>query len=442
MPAIRSGSGASRAAATGWHERLPGNASAWNAAAIREDLRVSKPGIFSGFKVIDAASFIAAPAAATIMADFGAEVIKIEPTGAGDAFRNLSFQPGMPVSGTDYCWTVDDRNKRSLALDLKQPQAQKIVHDLVVGADVFITNYPPPARRRLGIAYDQLSHLNQRLIYASLTAYGEHGAEANKPGFDSTAWWARSGLMDQVRPDARSLPARSVPGMGDHPAAMALYGAIVTALFQRERTGKGAQVGSSLMANGAWANACFIQAGLDGARFVPRPPRREALNALSNHYCCRDDRWLLLAIGVAQDPRLWPVFAETIGRPELAQDPRFADRPARFKNAGALVALLDEIFLERDAEDWMRRLEAKGFVVAVAARSSDALHDQQMRENGVIVPLSGGGYTVSSPFWITGVKKAHATPAPKVGEHSEAILREQGIPEREIAALRAHGVIG
>ena len=306
---------------------------------------MSKPGIFSGLKVLDAASFIAAPAAATIMADFGAEVIKIEPPGTGDAFRNLSFQPGMPVSEKDYCWTVDARNKRSLALDLKRPEARKIVHDLVLGADVFITNHPPPVRRRLGIAFDQLSHLNERLIYASLTAYGEHGAEANKPGFDSTAWWARSGLMDQVRPDAQSLPARSVPGMGDHPTALALYGAIVTALFQRERTGKGAEVGSSLLANGAWANACFIQAGLDGARFIPRPPRSEALNALSNHYRCRDDRWLLLAIGVAQDPRLWPVFAETIGRPDLAEDPRFIDRPARFKNAGALLALLDELFL-------------------------------------------------------------------------------------------------
>jgi crotonobetainyl-CoA:carnitine CoA-transferase CaiB-like acyl-CoA transferase len=402
---------------------------------------VSKPGIFSGLKVLDAASFIAAPAAATIMADFGAEVIKIEPPGTGDAFRNLSFQPGMPVSEKDYCWTVDARNKRSLALDLKRPEARKIVHDLVLGADVFITNHPPPVRRRLGIAFDQLSHLNERLIYASLTAYGEHGAEANKPGFDSTAWWARSGLMDQVRPDAQSLPARSVPGMGDHPTALALYGVIVTALFQRERTGKGAEVGSSLLANGAWANACFIQAGLEGARFIPRPPRGEALNALSNHYRCRDDRWLLLAIGVAQDPRLWPVFAETIGRPDLAQDPRFIDRPARFKNAGALLALLDELFLERDAEDWMRLLEAKGFVVAMVARPGDALHDRQMHDNGVIVPLSGGGYTVSSPMWIAGVDKEHATPAPQIGEHSEAILREQGVSDERIAELRAQGII-
>jgi crotonobetainyl-CoA:carnitine CoA-transferase CaiB-like acyl-CoA transferase len=403
---------------------------------------LNQAGVFGGLKVIDAASFIAAPAAATIMADFGADVIKIEPTGAGDAYRNVSFQPGMPVSDTDYCWTVDDRNKRSLALDLKRPQAQKIIHSLIASADVFITNYPPAVRRRLGIAFDQLSHINERLIYASLTAYGERGAEANKPGFDSTAWWARSGLMDQVRSDARNLPARSVPGMGDHPTALALYGAIVTALLQRGRTGKGAHVGTSLMASGVWANACFIQAALDGARFTPRPPRTEAFNALSNHYRCRDGRWILLAVGVVQDARLWRLFAEMLGRPELADEPRFADRAARLKNAGALVAVLDEIFLQRDGEEWMRLLESKGFVVALVARPSEALHDRQMQDNGAIVPLEGGGFTVSSPLWIAGVEKAAAKPAPKIGEHSAAILREHGFAEEEIAHLRTQGVVG
>jgi crotonobetainyl-CoA:carnitine CoA-transferase CaiB-like acyl-CoA transferase len=412
------------------------------ASAIKEGASVSKPGVFSGLKVLDAASFIAAPAAATIMADFGADVIKIEPPGEGDAYRGVSFLPGMPISDRDYCWTVDDRNKRSLALDLKRPEARKIVHDLIIDTDVFITNYPPAVRHRLGIAFNQLSHINERLIYASLTAYGEHGAEANKSGFDSTAWWARSGLMDQVRPDARSLPARSIPGMGDHPTALALYSAIVTALFHRERTGKGALVGSSLLASGVWASACFVQAGLDGARFIPRPPRTEALNALSNHYRCGDDRWLILAISVAQDVKLWPRFAETIGRPDLAHDPLFANRPARIKNARALVALLDEIFLQRNAEDWMRLLEAKGFVVALVARPSEAVHDRQMRENGVIVPLKGGGYTVSSPLWIAGVEKAVATPAPKIGEHGAAILRERGITEEQIAELGTKGVIG
>ncbi|HYM03516.1 MAG TPA: CoA transferase [Stellaceae bacterium] len=403
---------------------------------------MSEPAVFAGLKVLDAASFIAAPAAATILADFGADVIKIEPPGEGDAYRIVSFQPGMPESDKNYCWTVDDRNKRSLALDLKKPEARKILHGLVAGADVFITNYPPPARRRLGIAYSQLAHINERLIYASLTAYGEHGAEADKPGFDSTAWWARSGLMDLVRTDAHSHPARSMPGMGDHPTALALYGAIVTALFRRERTGKGAYVGSSLMASGVWANACFVQAGLDGARFVPRPPRTEALNALSNHYRCRDDRWLILAVSVAQDTKLWPRFAETIGRPDLAHDALFADRPARLRNARALIALLDEIFQQRDAAEWMRLLEAQGFVVALVARTGEMRDDRQMRENGAIVPMRGGGLTVGSPLWIEGLDKIPAAPAPEIGEHSDAVLREQGLTAEEIAKLRAAGIVG
>ena len=403
---------------------------------------MAQAGIFSGLRVIDAASFIAAPAAATILADFGAQVIKLEPPGEGDAYRTVSFLPGMPIGDTNYCWTVDDRNKRSLALDLKHPDARAIVHRLVAEADVFITNYPPIVRRRLGIAHDQLAHLNPRLIYASLTAYGETGAEADKPGFDSTGWWARSGMMDQVRPDAESLPARSIPGMGDHPTALALYGAIVTALFRRERTGEGAYVGSSLMASGVWANACQVQAGIDGARFVPRPPRSEALNALSNHYVCRDGRWLILAISVAQDEKLWPRFAETIGRADLAHDPLFVNRPARLRNARALTALLDEAFLRRDAQDWMRLLEAQGFVVALVARPWEAAEDRQMHENGVIVPMAGGGRTVSSPLWIAGVDKVPAAPAPGLGEHSDTILREQGLAPEEIARLRAKGVVG
>ncbi len=398
--------------------------------------------IFSGLTVLDAASFVAAPAAATILADFGAEVIKIEPPGEGDAYRNLSFQPGMPVAETNYCWTVDDRNKRSLALDLKHAAGREILHKLVAGADVFITNYPPSVRKRLGISFAQLAHLNERLIYASLTAYGEVGPEAEKPGFDSTAWWARSGLMDLVRPDAGSIPARSIPGMGDHPTALALYGAIVTALFRRERTGKGGYVGSSLMASGLWANACFVQAGLDGAEFVPRAPRGEALNALSNHYQCADGRWIILAFSVAQDMKNWPRFAETIGRPELTDDPLFADRPARLRNARALVALLDEAFRQRDAEAWMRLLEAQGFIVALVARSAEASGDRQMHENGAIVPLEGGGYTISSPLWVEGVAKVPARPAPDLGADSEAILSELGLTPEEVARLRRDRVIG
>ena len=179
-------------------------------------------------------------------------------------------------------------------------------------ADASTTNYPPPVRRRLGITYEELAPLNDRLIYASFSGYGEVGPEADKPGFDATAWWARTGLMHLVRAGEEATPARSLPGMGDHPSAMATYGAIVTALYQRERTGKGGYVASSLLANGLWANGCSVQAALCGEKVVPQPPRERGLNGLRVHYRCRDNRWLLLSI--AADEWRWEKFKDSLGR--------------------------------------------------------------------------------------------------------------------------------
>ena len=190
-------------------------------------------GIFEGLKVLDCASFIAAPAAATVLSDFGADVIKIEPPGAGDPYRNLPNLPGYPASEHNFAWMLESRNKKSLALDLSKAGGQAVLHRLVADADVFITNYPPAVRERLRITHAHLAPTNERLIYASFTGYGEKGEEANKPGFDSNAYWARSGLMDLVRADLDTTPARSIAGMGDHPCAMAFYGAIVTALYKR-----------------------------------------------------------------------------------------------------------------------------------------------------------------------------------------------------------------
>jgi len=167
-------------------------------------------GIFEGLKVLDCASFIAAPAAATVLSDFGADVIKIEPHGAGDPYRNLPNLQGYPHSEHNFAWMLEARNKRSMALDLSKPEGQAVLHKLAAEADVFITNYPPAVRARLGITYDHLAPTNDRLIYASFTGYGEKGEEANKPGFDSNAYWARSGLMDLVRATPDTTPARSI----------------------------------------------------------------------------------------------------------------------------------------------------------------------------------------------------------------------------------------
>src|SRR4051812_44265310 len=282
---------------------------------------VPMAGIFAGLRVIDAASYVAGPSAATILGDFGAEVIKLEPPG-GDAYRALSTAPGQPRGDTDYPWVLDNRGKRGLMLDLKRPEAQAVLHRLIATTDVFVTNAIPRLRAGLGIAPEALAAINPRLIYAALTAYGECGPEADKTGFDATAYWARSGLMDLVKADAGAPPARSVAGMGDHPTGLALYGAIVTALYRRERTGQGGLVHVALLDTGLWSNAFMVQAVLDGARFTPRPPREQAPNALVNLYRAGCGHWFLLAL--LNEARQWPALLRLLGQPAWGEDPRFA----------------------------------------------------------------------------------------------------------------------
>jgi crotonobetainyl-CoA:carnitine CoA-transferase CaiB-like acyl-CoA transferase len=394
--------------------------------------------IFAGLKVIDCASYIAGPAAATVLSDFGAEVVKIEPPG-GDPYRRRAVPPAGPAPALNPGFALDGRNKKSLALDLAAAAGRAVLYRLVRAADVFITNYPPPVRRRLEITYEDLAPLNRRLIYASFTGYGETGAEANKPGFDATAWWARSGLMHLVRAGAEATPARSLPGMGDHPSAMATYGAIVTALYRRERTGQGAYVASSLLANGLWANGCSVQAALDGETVAPQPPRERAVNALRVHYRCRDGRWLLLSI--ASEEWRWDKFKRVIGAPEL-DEPRFATAAAREAHARELVAVLDRAFATRDLAEWRALLDEAGLVFGTVAVMEDIATDMQMREAGALVPYENGtSLTVDSPIWIAGQHKLPPRRAPAIGEHSEAVLRDAGYDEAEIRALRDAGVI-
>ena len=395
-------------------------------------------GLFSGLKVIDCASWIAGPAAATILSDFGADVIKIEPPGAGDPWRASTPIPGKI---TDYYWQLTSRNKRSLAIDLKQPEGLAVLYRLLASADVFVTNFPLPVRERLKIAAAHALEINPRLIYASLTAYGEMGEEAAKTGFDATAYWARTGLMDMVRASGDTEPARSAPGMGDHPSATGLYAAIVTALYRREKTGRGGVAQSSLLQNGLWANACFVQSRLFGEPIVPRPPRSRAPNALANHYRCRDGRWFIMALH--NEPRQLPGFLTAIGAAHLAGDPRFTTSEARKKNSGALVEILDRVFAARDLCEWREILDAAGVTFGVVGTVDEALDDAQFQETGALVPFADGkGLTVSSPFHLDGETKVAPRRAPSVGQHTDAVLLEAGYSREHIERLRALGVLG
>ena len=393
--------------------------------------------LFTGLKVIDCASWIAGPAAATILSDFGADVIKIEPPGMGDPWRGRGPLPGRDV---DYYWQLTSRNKRSLAIDLKHEEGIAALHKLIESADVFVTNFPLPVRDRLKLSATRLMALNPRLIYASFTAYGEEGAEAAKTGFDSTAYWARTGLMDQVRAEQDTPPARSMPGMGDHPSATGLYAAIVTALYRREKTGLGGVVKSSLLQNGLWANGCAVQTRLFGEHVAHRPVREDAPNALANHYQTRDGRWFIMAL--FNEQRQLPGFLSAIGREDLIRDPRFANDAGRKANARALSQTLDAEFAKRDLAEWRAILDGVGVTFGIVGTVNETLTDQQMRDCGALVPFADGGHlTVSAPFHLEGVTKIPPVRAPALGQHNETILHEAGYSADEIKRMQAQGVV-
>ena len=389
--------------------------------------------LFSDLLVIDCASFIAGPAAATVLSDFGARVIKIEPPGLGDAYRNLIRLRGVP--GTpDYFWIMDSRNKQSVALDLKTPTGRAALDVLIRRADVFITNYPFPVRERLRLRAQDVLPLNKRLIYASLSPYGEHGPERDRTAYDTTAWWARSGLMDMVRATGETEPGPSMPGMGDHPTAMATYGAILTALYRRQSTGEGGEVSTSLLANGLWANSCQIQALLCDVELAPRGPRYER-GSLNETYRTEDGRMFVLAI--ANPGREWPLLTQVLGHAEWLDDPLFATPKARFENAALLTVLLDDIFIEKPWAHWLALLGDANITFGIVARIGDHAEDPQVVANGLL-PEFVDGYglkTVDSPFRIAGEVKKGPCMAPGIGQHTRAVLEEFGVSAADIETL-------
>src|SRR5947199_5256992 len=401
---------------------------------------MSNDNIFSGLKVVDFASFIAGPSAAVILSDFGAEVIKVEPP-SGDMWRIGHKIPPQPQAKDPYPFHLANRNKRGLSLDLKSPSAEQVLERLVKWADVLIVNTPHPARKRLKLEYDDVATWNPRLIYADVTGFGENGPDASLPGFDITSYWARSGLLSMTR-DAGAPPTWPVAGSGDNATAVGLYSAIVTALYRRERTGKGSYVTTSLLAEGVWSASVFIQAALCEASFFGLHDRTHPANAALNVYKASDGTWFVLIV----TPDKLAAVAKAIGREDLLTDPRFSDPANLMKNMPQLTAIFDEIFGSQPMTHWYEVFNGVHVTFGAVRGPQEVIADPQLRLNNIVVPLEGAGgklsSTISSPIQVHGVSKVPAKRAPELGQHNEEVLKELGFSGTEVAGLRASGTIG
>lgn len=402
-----------------------------------------EPGLLSGIRVIEAASMIMVPSVGAALADYGAEVIKLEPI-EGDLNRRGHQIPGMPLHDYEYCFLPDNRGKRSLAIDLKAPESRDILRSLIETADVFLTNHRPKSLDGLGLGWPELQAINPRLVYAHGTGFGDAGEEIDKPGFDTVCYWSRSGIEANLFPTDGWLGSAGY-GAGDHPSGMALLSAVMLALFARERSGRGTRVSVSLLASGAWSNAVMIQAKLLGAQFLERRPREDARSFTAVYYRAGDQR--LFKMAVVNTQRDWPKVCRAIGRPELADDPRYATLADRVKEGRMreLIALCDTIFATQPMPYWQRALEEADVPYSLVASLDDVVADRQMAANGVFVeiddPVLGRVRSVNTPMTIEGHPKVAPTAAPRLGEHTRPILAEIGLDPQEIEALAGRRVV-
>lgn len=404
---------------------------------------MSKPNlILEGIKVVEVSTYVFGPATATILSDFGAEVIKIEPPGIGDPHRFLHTIRPNPESEIPYMFLLEGRNKKSIVANLKHEEGRKIALDLIRGADVFVTNFHPSVLNDLGLTYDKLREVNERLIYAQASGYGENGPDVEQPGYDMTAWWARSGLMDLVRSE-ENVPALSVAGMGDHPSAVSLFSAVMLALYNRERTGVGTKVSTSLVANGAWSNGCLIQGALAGAGAYGYPSRESSPNPLVNHYTTRDGkRFIICGIRADKD---WVAVCKSTGRDDLLENERYATMEGRIQHSPEIIATLDAEFIKKDLTEWRALFKEHELTCSPVWEFREVADDPAMTENGIFVDMDHPKYgpmkTVNSPMAVLGADKVAPQPAPELGQHTETVLESLGYSEADIERLKTEGIV-
>lgn len=397
---------------------------------------------FDGVRVVELAQWVFVPVAGALLADWGGDVIRVERLD-GDPYRGLATQGiGTDRGGVNLSVALANRGKRSVALDLRHPDGIAVLHDLLASADVLLTSLRPGALERLGLGDEAVRERHPHLIYARGNGFGVRGPDADQPGYDSSAFWARGGVGHILTPPERDYPISQRGAMGDRNGAMALAFGIAAALLKRTRTGAGSVVDVSLLGTAMWMLSSDVLAALNGGEIV-RPQGRAALvNPLTGTYRTKNDRHVQLMF--LQGDRYWAEFCRCVGRPDLAEDARFADMAARRTNAAACVAELDAIFAERTLAEWKATLAGLDAPWSPIQSIEEVVDDPQVVANSYVGEVDAGeGVTYRLP--TVPVQFDGSPPdlrrAPEHGEHTEAVLEELGYDWDRIGKLAETGVI-
>jgi crotonobetainyl-CoA:carnitine CoA-transferase CaiB-like acyl-CoA transferase len=396
---------------------------------------------FDGVRVVELAQWVFVPVAGALLADWGADVIHIEPP-EGDPYRALMTQGiGSDRGGVNLSMALANRGKRSLALDVRSEQGREVLQKLLGTADVFLTNMRPAALNRLGLDAETVAERYPRLIYARGHGYGVRGPDANQAGYDASAFWARGGLAQILSPPDLDYPVGQRGAMGDRNAAMALAFGIAAALLKRERTGTGTTVDVSLLATAMWTLSSDVLAALGGSNPQPAAGRAVIPNPLVGVYRTKDGRHIQLVF--LQADRYWQPFCELIGRQDLLVDPRFSDISSRRKNSAACVAELDIEFASRTFLEWKQLLAGLDAPWAPVQSVNELIDDPQVAANGYISEVEAGDVSYRLPNVPVqfGGRPAELRPAPEHSQDTELILNEIGYDWDEISALQGAGVI-
>lgn len=402
-------------------------------------------GPLEGIKVVECGIWQMGPSAGAFLGDLGAEVIKIEERIQGDPGRGIKWIRGVPVElpqGRSWYFEYNNRNKRSLTLDLKKPKGREILLKLITETDVFIQNFRLGVARELEIDYSILSKHNPKLIYASATGFGSKGPDAKDPAFDYLGQ-ARSGLMT-IAGEPDSPPVVYGAGIADQIGAIILTLGILAALINRERTGIGQEIEVSLLGSGIHLIGLDVFATVVSGNAPPRVSRKKAYNPLWNIYKCSDGRWIALAM--LQPDRYWSKFCQALNLDHLIEDPRFRNMEVRRKNCEELIAILDSVFLTKSSSEWLKIFKEMGEIICSPVNTlQDLLKDIQVLENDYLVdfdhPALGRIKVVGIPIKFYKTPARVRLPAPEFGQHTEEILLEKGYGWEEIIQLKDEGVI-